>query len=267
MKKRIQRLAARSLAASAFALGLFSANAGFAAGVGPCAVPPCGNPPCNNPSTQYLYSSSLGLNNGTGAGDHTYYEGRATDVVRPAPAANWNQVGYVENAADWLAPIGTGIPQVGVASLPTAADPAWSGVLLSSANTVGIPNTSGCCHSDATHADWIAPFLPNRVCNPGYPWYYSGDVWYLRREFKTQGNVGSARIQVAVDNLMEVFVDGVKVGDAGGYYATDADTFTVNLGPGPNHVLGFKVLNHDDCSQTGLAYVMEVTFCGGGGLN
>jgi len=51
----------------------------------------------------------------------------------------------------------------------------------------------------------------------------------------------------------------VELGEDGGYYTADVDTYSAtSFLSGTHHTLAFRVTNHDDCSQTGISYVVEV---------
>lgn len=219
-----------------------------------CGKCPFGPLPPPHPSECSQIHTDLFFSDSSKDDDFTYYQG----TVGASPTTGWEFPGYSNSGWDELGVFCIGIPQEGVASLPQS--PLASALPVSRG-----AGFTGCPHSDLTHADWLAPAMPDVTCTPGYPTYHSGDIWYLRRDLKIDCKLKSVRVQVAVDNAVAVYFDGVLLGEDGGYYSADVDTYTAtSFLPGKDHTVAFRVTNHDDCSQTGLSYVVEAVSGGKG---
>lgn len=191
------------------------------------------------------------------ANDHsTFYSEIPAFPVPPldGDGRSWPNPQYDSSTA-WAGVACVCIPQPAVAALPVP----WTRTVNCDLGT-----------ASPTTADWIRPVrgIPPACVNGSGPFVH-GDEWYLRREFTLPGTVVGATLWVAVDNMADLYVDGTWVPPhpgtgtfaASGYYAVDTDMYDVTglLNRDGPHALGFRVYNQDECSWSGVVYLLDVT--------
>jgi len=173
------------------------------------------------------------------------------------PAAGglaWTEFRYDTRSAGWTDPVCTYINE-GVAAIPLMVPAA----LYCAADYAG---------GGATTANWIRPEFTGSFNAVGG--FNAGDVWWTRRAFSIPAGsyVTRATLRLSADNWAQPSLNGVDLDVVGLRQSWDSTLgpldMTALFSPGTtDFVLGFKVLNSDDYSVTGLAYVLDVQYaCG-----